>query len=195
MFFRKSRIIANMKELFPEENHIPHFLSESNAEAETKVKELISKGSKYGISSFTLEKTSEELMALASQFAPERVELVRQKREEAGQSPIESLSPSSLLDLLYGADCVITVSGKVYFVDATSGSSTSIKNKRAKMEELKELYRAAGADGGIVLNWKGDEPSEDDAKVLENSIKNSTSFISDIRFPSKEERIKINSKA
>jgi len=74
---------------------------------------------------------------------------------------IQTLSKEDILDTFLGIDSIVVYEHKKYPVDLTSGSATTIKNKRKKMESLSDLYSQLGLAEPIVCAWKNSYVSED----------------------------------
>lgn len=114
-------------------------------------------------------------------LVPERYELCRSRSPEN----LEDLSTTEFFDKVLGCDMAITIGGKVVFVDVTDGSSSAIKNKRAKFSALEPVLRELGVDRACVLSMRsGFDPDERLGLGIARFLTQGESFVVDIRVDS-----------
>ena len=123
----------------------------------------------------------ERIKDLIKEIAPERYNLCQSKSSEN----IDELSTSDFFDRVLACDLAVTFGDKLVFVDVTDGSSTVIKNKRAKLFDLEPTLKEIGVDQTIVLAIReGFEPDEELALGIAQFVEQETSFVVDIRVDS-----------
>ena len=149
----------------------PNFLDERSRLNEEVFSDLISHGEDLNLAEGTIEASGEEITTLIQEYAPERWKNVTENLEELDFG-VQDLGKEEILDKFLNVDSVLLYEDKKHPVDITSGSSTTIKNKRQKMRELREVYTQLGCAEPIVCTWREAPPSEETALTLLLQLEN-----------------------
>lgn len=164
--------------------HGPNFLNARSKNAESAMKDLLSRATALGVERFDLPQDKEEIIETIKQLNPSRYNLVTSKLLEEGLV-VNDLSKEELLDRMLGVDFLVISEGRTIAIDVTSGKGTVLLNKKEKLNELKEVHKALGIDHAVVVRIKkelDDNSILDLFSRIENSLHEGDQFCTIINF-------------